>query len=130
MIDVQAANGSDGQAIGRAGAPLYVDKWSNEKCVRIAALVTKGYSGTAIAAELADGTTPNQIASMVWKWKITPPSSDPRFTYVDVPVPLAAKFRTDLAAEARRRGMELPELLQKVAETLCRDGLFGAVLDG
>lgn len=31
---------------------------------RIAAMVAKGHSGTAIAAELNDGTTPNQVASM------------------------------------------------------------------
>ncbi len=53
-----------------------------------------GHSGTSIAAELADGTTPDQIACMVGHWGIAPKSSDPRFTYVDVRVPLAAKFRT------------------------------------
>ena len=53
-----------------------------------------------------------------------------RLVYGKVPVPLAAKFRTTLAAEAMRRGMQLPELVAKMAETICRDGLLGAVLDG
>lgn len=44
-------------------------------------------------------------------------------------VPLCAKHWTILALEAERRGMDLPALLQKVAETLCRDGLFEAALD-
>jgi hypothetical protein len=118
------------QPRGRVGAPLYRDQWSNAKCVRIATMVAHGYSGTAIAAELYDGTTPNQVSSMVEHWGIAPKSSDPRFSYVDVPVPLSAIHRTALAAEARQRGMELSELLQKVAVTLCRDDLFGAVLDG
>lgn len=115
----------------RIGAPLFSDTWPNLKVARIAAMVAKGYSGTAIAAELADGTTPNQISAMVWKWGISAKSAtDTRFTYADVPTPLAAKFRTQLAEEARRRGMELPELVARMAETICRDGLFGAVLDG
>lgn len=114
----------------RVGAPLYSDQWPNRKVARVASMVARGYSGTAIAAELNDGTTPNQVSSMVQHWGISPKSSDPRFTYVDVPVPLAAKFRTTLAEEARRRGLELPDLVAKMAETICRDGLFGAVLDG
>lgn len=115
--------------IERIGARLFADQWSNIKVARIASMVGRGYSGTAIAAEIDDGTTPNQISAMVWKWGISPKSADPRHTYADVPVPLAAKFRTTLAEEARHRGMELPELIAKVAETICRDGLFGAVLD-
>lgn len=111
------------------GAPLFPDKWPSAKVARIAAMVAKGYSGTAIAAELNDGTTPNQVASMACHWGIAAKRSDPRFTYADVPVPLAAKFRTTLAAKATRRGMELPELMAEMAETICRDGLSGAVLE-
>ena len=114
----------------RVGAPLFSDTWPNLKVARIASLVTKGYSCTAIAAELNDGTTQNQVASMVVRWGISAKGKDARHTYADVPVPLAAKFRTTLAEEARRRGMELPDLVAKMAETICRDGLFGAVLDG
>lgn len=114
----------------RADSGLFADTWPNLKVPRMASMVARGYSGTAIAAELADGTTPNQISPMVWKWGISAKSAtDPRFTYADVPTPLAAKFRTQLAEEARRRGMELPELVTRMAETICRDGPFGAVLD-
>ena len=52
----------------RVGPPLYSDRWSNAKCTRIAAMVSKGYSCTAIAAELNDGIRPNQIANMVVHW--------------------------------------------------------------
>lgn len=113
----------------RTGGGLFADKWPNIKVARITAMVAKGYSCTAIAAELDDGTTQNQVASMVVHWGISAKGKDARHTYADVPVPLAAKFRTTLAEEARHRGMELPELIAKVAETVCRDGLFGAVLD-
>lgn len=114
---------------GRIGAPLFADKWSNAKCARIAAMITKGYSCAAIALEISDGTTPNEIASMVSNWGIRPNSSDHRRTYTDVPVPLAAKSRTALAEEAKRRGLELPALVATIAETVCRDDLFSAVLD-
>ncbi len=124
------ANDNQANGHGRIGAPLYKDQWPNRKVAKIASLVAQGHSGTSIAAELNDGTTPNQIAAMVCYWGITPKSSDPRKTYVDVAVPLCAKHRTILATEAERRGMGLPELIARMAETICRDGLFGAVLDG
>lgn len=114
----------------RIGAPLYTDVWPNKKVARVAALAAKGYSAPAIAAEISDGSTPSQIAHMIWVWGIQAGSSDARRTYADVPVPLAAKHRTALAAEAKRRGMDMSELLQQVAVTLCQDNLFGAVLDG
>lgn len=67
---------------------------------------------------------------MVCHWGITPKSSDPRKTYVDVAVPLRAKHRTIPALEAERRGLTLPELVARMAETICKDGLYEAVLDG
>ncbi|WIJ26599.1 hypothetical protein [Devosia sp. RR2S18] len=113
----------------RVGAPLYSDVWPNRKVAKVAFLLAKGYSCTAIATELSDGTKQNQVASMALHWGISAKGTDRRHTYADVPVPLAAKFRTTLAAEASRRGIDLPELVARMAETICRDGLFGAVLD-
>ncbi|WEJ31988.1 hypothetical protein [Devosia sp. SD17-2] len=128
MTDIAAPNVSPRN--GKPGTPPYADVWPNRKVARVAALAAKGYSAPAIAAEISDGSTPSQIAHMIWVWGIQAGSSDTRRSYADVPVPLAAKHRTALAAEAKRRGMDLSELLQKVAVTLCRDDLFGAVLDG
>ena len=41
---------------------------------------------------------------------------------------LAAKDRTRIAAEAVRRGIEMPDLASMVLQTVARDELFGAVL--
>jgi len=111
----------------RVGAPLFSDVWPNRKVARVASLLAKGYSCASIAKELGDGTTANQITALASFWKITPKGE--RHTYAPVPVPLSGRHRTVLAAEALRRGMELPELVARMAETICRDGLFGAVLD-
>ncbi len=115
--------------VRRKGHPLFADQWPNMKVAKVASLISKGYSCTAIAAELNDGTTSNQIASMVVHWGILPKSSDQRHTYCDVPVPLAASSRTRIAEEARRRGVEMPELMAQVMMTMCRDGLYSAILD-
>jgi len=127
MTDIAATEHSPHN--DRLGAPPYADVWPNRKVARVAALAAKGYSAPAIAAEINDGSTSNQIAHMIWVWGIQARSSDTRRSYADVPVPLAAKHRTALAAEAKRRGVDLSELLQQVAITLCRDDLFSAVLD-
>lgn len=114
----------------RLGAPLFQDKLPNKKVARIAALSAKGYTPTSIAAMLGDGTTRNQIASMTKIWGITAKSeTETRNTWADIPVPLCGKHRTALALEAERRGIELSELMTRMAETICRDDLFGAVLD-
>ncbi len=124
------ANDNQANSHGRIGAPLYKDQWPNRKVARVASMAAMGYSSTVIASILADGSTGNQVAHMIHHWGIRPKSSDPRKTYADVAVPLCAKHRTILALEAERRGMDLPELIARMAETICRDGLFGAVLDG
>lgn len=67
---------------------------------------------------------------LVNHWGISPKSStDPRFTYVDVPTPLAAKFLTQLAEEAPAPGDGIAGPGGQASETVCRDSLCGAVLD-
>ena len=115
----------------RVGAPLYADVWPNRKVARVASLSALGYTPTSIAAMLDDGTTRNQIASMTKAWGITAKSdTETRNTWADLRVPLCGRHRTALAIEAERRGIELPELMTKLAEAIVRDGLFDAVLDG
>ncbi|WP_421952121.1 hypothetical protein [Pelagibacterium sp.] len=98
----------------------------NSKAAKVAAMLANGYSAPAIAAELNDGTSANAIRAMARHWGLTPKSTDPRHTYCDVSVPLAAKYRTKLAEEARKRGVEMPELMAQVMMTMCRGrALFG-----
>jgi hypothetical protein len=111
----------------RVGAPLFIDQWPNAKVAKVAVMIGRGYSYQAIADALADGTTANQITALASFWKIAPKGE--RHTYAPVTVSLSGRHRSVLAGEAGRRGMELPELVAKIAETICRDGLFGAVLD-
>ncbi|WP_425033567.1 hypothetical protein [Pelagibacterium sp.] len=117
------------QTVERVGHPLFGDQWPNSKAAKVAAMLANGYSAPAIAAELNDGTSANAIRAMARHWGLTPKSTDPRHTYCDVSVPLAAKYRTKLAEEARKRGVEMPELMAQVMMTMCRDGLYSAILD-
>lgn len=125
-IEPVAAPANDN--LTRIGAPLFEEKWRNAKVAKVAYLIGQGWTAQAIADDLADGTTVNQITGMISHWGITAHSD--RHTYVLVPVAMAAKHRSKLCAEARSRGMMMPDLAGKLLATVAADGLFGAVLDG
>lgn len=112
---------------GRIGAPLFADKWRNAKVARVAFMIGQGWTAQAIADELADGTTANQITAMTSHWGIAIRSD--RHTYAPLLVAMAAKHRSKLCAEAKSRGMMMPDLAGKLLATVAADGLFGAVLD-
>ena len=112
----------------RVGAPLFEEKWPNTKVAKVAYLIGQGWTAQAVADELADGTKANQITAMTSHWGIV--IRGDRHTYAPLLVAIAAKHRTKLCAEARSRGMMMPDLAGKLLATVAADGLFGAVLDG
>lgn len=119
---------ADPKQLERIGAPLFEEKWRNGRVARVAFLIGQGWTAQAIADDLADGTTACQITAMTSHWGITFRSE--RHTYAPVLVGMAARHRTKLCAEARSRGLELPELASKLLAAVAADGLFEAVLDG
>jgi hypothetical protein len=117
-----------GEELPRLGAPLFSEHWSNRKVAKIAHLAGLGYSAPSIEIELGERGTANTIAHMLNEWGIY--ANSPLPTYSKIPVPMAAKHRTLLAAEARSRDMSMPELCQRILTQVAVDQLYAAVLEG
>lgn len=117
-----------GEPLPRVGAPLFAERWSNRKCAWIGHYNGQGYSAPSIEIALGETHTANTIAHMLNEWGMY--SNAPLPTYSKIPVPMAAKHRTMLAAEARRRDMEMPALCSAILTQIAVDGLYNAVLEG
>lgn len=117
-----------GEPLPRLGAPLFSEHWSNRKVAKIAYLAGLGYSAPSIEIELRETGTANTIAHMLNEWGIY--ANAPLPTYSKIPVPMAAKHRTMLAAEARSRDMELPGLCSAILTQIAVDRLYNAILEG
>lgn len=117
-----------GEELPKLGAPLFSEHWSNRKVAKIAYLAGRGYSAPSIEIELGERGTANTIAHMLNEWGIY--ANAPLPTYSRVPVPMAAKHRTLLADEARRRDQEMPELCRMILTQVAQDQLYAAVLEG
>lgn len=117
-----------GGELPRVGAPLFSERWSNRKCAWIGHYNGQGYTAPSIEIALRETGTANTIAHMLNEWGIYANGS--MHTYAKVPVPMAAKHRTQLAAEARRRDMEMPELCRAILTQVAQDELYAAVLEG
>lgn len=112
----------------RLGAPLFVERWSNRKAFWIGVYAGQGLTTPAICDRLADGVTPNVVRAMASDWGFTLPDDVPS-SYGPVRVMLAAKDRTRIAAEAKARGVDMPDLCRMVLSQIARDQLWKAVLD-
>lgn len=117
-----------GEALPRLGAPLFSEVWRNRKVAKIAYLAGQGYSAPSIEAALGERGTANTIAHMLNEWGFYLNGS--MHTYAKVPVPMAAKHRTMLAAEARSRDMEMPELCARILTQIAVDRLYNAIIEG
>jgi len=107
---------------------MFRDRWRNLKVAKIAYLAGQGYSAPSIAIEIDEPGAEQLIATMLNEWGFT--LNGPMHTYAKVQVPLAAKHRTMLAAEARSRDMEMPELCARILAQIAIDRLYAAVLEG
>lgn len=117
-----------GEELPRLGAPLFSERWSNAKAAKIAYLAGQGYSAPSIAIEIKEPEAANTIAHMLNEWGFY--MNGIMHTYTKIPVPMAAKHRTMLAAEARQRDTDMPELCTRILTQIAVDRLYAAVLEG
>ena len=117
-----------GEPMPRLGAPLFSEQWRNRKVAKIAYMAGQGYSAPSIEVALGEVGTANTIAHMLNEWGFY--LNGEMHTYAKIPVPMAAKHRTMLAAEARERDMEMPALCAAILTQIAVDRLYNAVLEG
>jgi hypothetical protein len=112
----------------RLGHPLFQERWSNRRAFKIGLMTGQGMTAPAIARALGDGVPPNLITAMLSEWghKL----EGDRHTHGPVKIMLAAKHRTLLADEARKRDLDMPELCRRVLVQVAQDQLWKAVIDG
>lgn len=107
---------------------MFRDSWRNRKVAKIAYLAGQGYSAPSIAVALGEIGAEHLIATMLNEWGFL--LNGPMHTYSKIPVPMAAKHRTMLAAEARERDMEMPALCSGILTQIAVDRLYNAILEG
>ena len=117
-----------GEPLPRVGAPLFAERWSNRKSFWIGVYTGRGLTAQRVCDRLADGVTPNMITAMWSHWEYSLSSNE--HTYAAVPVPLSGIHRTAIDAEAEARGMDISEICRAVMETVAKEQLWSAVLDG
>jgi hypothetical protein len=117
-----------GEPLPRLGAPLFAERWSNRKAFWIGVYAGQGLSAPAICQALADGIQPNTVTGMLSQWGFRLPT-DLSHSYQHVRVPLSAKDRTRIAAEAKARDLDVPSLCARVLEAAARESLWRAILD-
>lgn len=107
---------------------MFRDSWRNRKVAKIAYLAGQGHSAPSIAKQIGEPGAEHLIASMLNEWGFY--MNGAMHTYTRVPVPMAAKHRTMLAAEARERDMEMPALCSAILTQIAVDRLYNAILEG
>lgn len=113
--------------VQRRPAPPFEDRWPNDKVAQITVMIMRGMSCPAIAAELADGTTSNDINKMIVHWGIKPPGGRRN---LPVKVMLSARDRTLLHHHAQKRGIDMGELARRIIHTMnIHQSLYTNVLE-
>ena len=105
------------------GAPEFEPRWTNRKALRIGWLAGQGYTSTAIAAELADGTTAGTIRPQFHRAGIS--LKAPRL----VPVGMTVQELRLLNQRAVEVGLAPADWLKRIAVAAARDDLYGAIVD-
>lgn len=106
-------------------AGQFTAKWSNARAALIGYLHGKGWNGEDIARHLGDGTSGGTIRAAVQRRYHLP--AQPSRASVLVPMTLLRK--SQLLAEAERRGLEPEELVGRILHMTIEGDLVGAVLD-
>ncbi|MGV8950096.1 MAG: hypothetical protein ACOH2M_03260 [Cypionkella sp.] len=117
-----------GEPLARVGAPLFRERWSNQRAFWIGVYTGQGLTAQRVCDRLNDGAQPNMITAMTSFWGYQSKETD--HTYAPVRIALSGIHRTKIDAEAERRGMDISEISRAVMETVAREELWKAVLDG
>lgn len=107
-----------------SGTPL-----PNRLSAQIGFRIARRVAPAQIAAELGHGLTAEDVLRFCAEVGVEPPAPLARGVKI-VDVVLASKHRTKLAAEARQRGIVLPDFCSQVLSTIARDRLLAAILEG
>ena len=116
-----------GEQLPRLGAPLFKERWSNQRAFMIGVYTGQGLTAQRICDRLGDGVMPNMITAMTSHWGYHSPETE--HTYAAVRIALSGIHRTRIDAEAERRNMDMADLCAKVLTQIARDDLFKAILD-
>lgn len=116
-----------GGSLPRLGAPLFAEKWSNEKAFWIGVYTGQGLTAKSICERYKDGSQPNMITAMWSDWGYHSPEKD--HTYAPVRVALSGVHRTKIDAEAQARKMDMADLCRAVMETVAKENLWKAILE-
>lgn len=116
-----------GEDLPRVGAPLFKERWSNQRAFMIGVYTGQGLTAQRICDRLGDGVLPNMITAMTSHWGYHSPETE--HTYAAVRIALSGIHRTRIDAEAERRSMDMSDLCRAVMETVARENLWKAVLD-
>jgi hypothetical protein len=105
----------------------FESKWANSKAARIGYLIGRGRTAKEVSAELADGTGPGLIRSMLSHWGLSGGSG--RRCNV-VPVALSGNARRKLASRSAKRDLAPEEYVRRIVVCVLQDDLFDAVTEG
>lgn len=116
-----------GEPLPRLGAPLFKERWSNQRAFWIGVYTGQGLTAQRICDRLNDGAQPNMITAMTSFWGYQSKETD--HTYAPVRIALSGIHRTKIDAEAERRGMDISDICRAVMETTARDDMWKAILE-
>lgn len=87
-----------------------------------------GVTPEAVSEALGSQVSPAQVSAAWQLYSFAPKVLLPGCEVVAIP--LAGRHRTMICREAQSRGMDMPDLVERVLAKTVDDGLFDAVLDG
>lgn len=97
----------------------YQRKWTARKIAKVASWYVCGFTSGEMSAMLNDGTSAPSIRHQIHRWKLMPVLSR---THRPMMVRIPHRHTRWARKAARRRGMELPEMLGKIIEAVLDEG--------
>ena len=112
------------------GGHAFVENWTNAKAAFIGWLLGRGYSSSAIAEVLDDGTDAPAVREMARKWGLRVPKASMDEVYLLVP--MTVRTRANLHSRAQQNGLGDEELARRllICATMPRDRYAEIVPEG
>lgn len=107
------------------GANLFVERWSNAKAAHIGFHLGQCLPFTEVAKILNDGTSPETLRSRAYTWRLPVKGRKS-----GVLVSLTPAKRALMMKQAAKLNITPEEFLKAICETVIRDDLYNAVVDG